>query len=226
MARPPFDVNVIDKMTPAVVAQGHRILQTHRFSDDDEEHVARLLEALDPPHGAVILDNGCGIGEVSLLMAKARSDTSYVLANISQVQLDMCPSGAQFGALLCDSHKLPLPPACVHAVMFSSSLAQMDEAVALAEAYRVLRPGGKLLLNELVRTYGDGAELERVLACRALTFPQLLSAVELAGFEVRSYIWPRYDDSHFRELLAADGLERLGRGLKPILLTATKRSAS
>lgn len=220
--RPPFNVDVIDRYTPDVLAAGHRILQTHRYADTDEAHVAVLLEHLDPPQGAIVVDNGCGVGEVSRLMKLARPDLRFLLVNLSHVQMAACPDTDGFLHYIGDSHSLDLPAECVDAVMFSSALSQMDEAVALREAHRLLMPGGVLLVNEPVRMAGDGAELERLLACRTLPWRKLLDAIEAAGFDVAHWEFPSYSDSHFRELLANDGLDRLLEGVRPMIVKASK----
>lgn len=221
--RPPFNVDVIDRYTPDVLAAGHRILQTHRYADTDEAHVAVLLEHLDPPQGAIVVDNGCGVGEVSRLMRLARPDLRFLLVNLSHVQMAACPDTDGFLHYIGDSHSLDLPDECVDAVMFSSALSQMDEAVALREAYRLLMPGGVLLVNEPVRMHGDGAELERLLACRTLPVDGLLAAVKAAGFQSATWAMPAYTDAHFRGLLAKDGLEHLLEGVRPMIVRAVKQ---
>lgn len=218
--RPPFDLAAIEAGTPSVLAAGHRLLQTFRYDEDDGEHVARLLQALRPAKDATVLDAGCGVGEVCRLMAERRPDLRFIMVNLSPTQLAHCPQGDRFQALLADCHELPLEDACVDAVMFSSALCQMDETVALSEAFRVLRPGGALLVNEPVRIHGDGVELERLLACRALRFEDMLEAVGTAGFPVVRVEWPTGDASHFRSLMG--DMAHLLDGVRPLIVKAVK----
>ncbi len=220
--RPPVDIEAIEAMTPAVMASGHRIFQTHRYSADDREHVAKLLEVMAPRPDAVVLDAGCGIGEVARIMAQMRPDLAFFLANISALQLSLCPDGAEFLSLHCDFHELPLPDGCVAAVMFSSALPQMDEKVALAQAFRVLIPGGVLLVNEPIRIEGDGIELEQRCACRTLTAEGMIFAIERAGFDVQSHVFPESNDAHFRALLVADGMGHLADTIRPLIVRAIK----
>lgn len=166
MSRPPFDLVTIEAGTPIAMASGHRIFQTHRYAADDQAHVDKLLEVMAPAQSATVLDAGCGIGEVARLMAVRRPDLRFILVNLSPTQLAHCPQGDRFKVLCADYHNLPLPDACVDAVMFSSALSQMDEEHALPEAFRVMRRDAVLLVNEPVRIGGDGAELENLLACR------------------------------------------------------------
>lgn len=217
---PAFNLAAVEAATTAGVAAGHRVFQTHKYAATDAEHVAYLLEILAPPPGALVLDNGCGIGEVPRLMHQTRPDLRFVLVNLSEMQLGMCPQGRQFIPLVCDSHRLDLPANCVDAVMFSSSLCQMDEARALAEAYRVLVPGGTLLVNEPTRVSGDGQALEQALACRTLTFNEMLAAIEHAGFKVNLHLRPVGSSEHMRRLMG-EGAHMMDN-VEPLIVKAAK----
>lgn len=223
--RPPFNLEAVEASTVAGLEAGHRVFHTHRFAEDDQGQVALLLEEMDPPEGAIVLDAGCGIGEVSRLMSEIRPDLSFVLVNVSPFQMSLCPVGEQYLPVLEDCHDLDIADENVDAVMFSSALCQMDTAVALAEAARVLRAGGVLLINDMARTFDDDGSMENILAARVLKEPQLVELIEAAGFTIDSVTAPEYSDKTFRELLAADGLEHLIDGVYPIIIRATKGRA-
>lgn len=218
--RPPIDLAVIDAQTGPMIAGGHRVFQTHKYAGDDAAHVGILLRRFDLPHGALVLDAGCGIGEVSRLMAEQRPDLSFVMMNLSQHQLAHCPTGPQFFAALDDCHACKLPDGFVDAAMYSSALCQMDIPVALAEARRVLKPGGVLLINDMVRTHGTPEEMEQALAARVLTVTDLLECIEDAGFKTDSVALPDYDATHFEGLLHEAGLSHLLDGIVPVIVRA------
>lgn len=218
--RPPIDMEAINANTEAVLASGHRILQTHKYADTDGGHVAYLLQQFDLPHGTQVLDAGCGVGEVARLMSEQRPDLSFVLMNLSLLQLSHCPQGPQYIHALDDCHQCLLVDGAVGAVMFSSALCQMDIPVALAEARRVLVPGGVLLINEMVRSSGTPDEMEAVLAARVLTLPQLLADVRAAGFVVDTIDEPEYDASHFIAMLESNGMKHLLDGVTPVVIRA------
>lgn len=119
-------------------------------------------------------------------------------------------------------HTMDVNDGAVDAVMFSSALCQMDEQVALAEAARVLKDGGVLLINDMARHTDDGGAMEKVLAARVLPQADLIGAVEAAGFIIESVVTPEFSDNHFRELLAEGGIEYLIEGVYPIIIRATK----
>lgn len=218
MSRPQINIEAIDAATAAVIADGHRVLQTHMYADTEEEQVRFLLDCLNPQEGAVILDAGCGVGMVSELMYGLRPDLRFVLANISEYQLLQCPSGEQYEQVLCDLHATPLDSASVDAAMYSSTLCQLDIPVALREARRVIRAGGTLLINDMVRDTEDAKGLEPLVAARVLYANDLCREVMDAGFDILSVGTPDYNDSYFRGLLGEHG--NLLDGVRPIILVA------
>lgn len=218
--RPPIDIAAIEEVMPSVLASGHRILQTHKYASTDEAHTDYLLRHFDPPQGALVLDAGCGVGEVSRLMSARRPDLSFVLMNLSAVQLAHCPVGEQYVPMLDDCHACRLHDCAVDAVMFSSALCQMDIPVALVEARRVLVTGGVMMVNEMVREYGDPEEMESKMAARVLRIDKLLGEIEAAGFSVGTVDFPDYDASHFSAMLDMSGIGYLLDPIKPVIIRA------
>lgn len=221
--RPPIDMANIDANTEAVLAAGHRILQTHKYADTDAGHVGYLLDRFDLPQGALVLDAGCGVGEVARLMSERRPDLAFILMNLSMLQLSHCPVGKQFMHALDDCHDCLLRDGAVDAVMFSSALCQMDIPVALAEARRVMAPGGVLLVNDMVRAAGTPDEMEAALAARVLTLAELAGHIEAAGFTVSSVEQPQYDASNFIGMLEENGMAHLLDGVTPVVIRATAK---
>lgn len=222
MTRPPFNLAAVERATVASMAAGLRVFQTHYYRDTEQDHVAFLLERFNLPQGALVLDAGCGIGEVSRLMADMRPDLAFVLVNISPYQLALCPKGERFIKIRCDCHSIEITDGNVDAAMYSSTLCQLDEKVALAEAHRVLTDGGVLLINDMVRHADDNGALEYAVAARVLTKADLVATVEAAGFTITDIIEPRSSDAHFRAMLEAGGIAHLIDSISPIIIRATK----
>lgn len=153
-------------------------------------------------------------------MAELRPDLFFVMTNISPLQLSLCPSGPQFAAVLDDCHAMSFDDGVFDAVMFSSALCQMDTAVALGEARRVLKADGVLLINDMVRETDDGGFMESALAARVLRPETLRTMIEEAGFDIERFETLPFDDGHFRDLLERDGLERVLEGVSPIIVRA------
>jgi len=214
--KPNFNLELVNMATKVAMDRGDRILQTHWYADTDEGQADYLLATLNPPLNAVILDNGCGIGEICRLFAKKRPDLQFVMTNISEYQLGFCPDGVK---ILCDSHELKLPSDCVDAVMLSSTLCQLDAQVALDECYRVLVDGGILLINDMVR-FNDNTELEDNLAARVVKPEKMRDQLEFAGFTVDEFSVGLGDDAKFRKMMA--GNEHWLNEVKSVIVRAIK----
>lgn len=215
----------LDALHPDLVARGLRLLQPFRFAETDAKHIEVLLAAADFPAGARVLDVGCGVGRCAELMHEARPDLSFVLLNFSQAQLADCPE--RFETHLADAHALPFEEASFDAVMFNAALGNMDAKVALAEATRVLKPGGVLFLNELELGPEAGTEIERVLCFQAFQ-PEALSAfcADL-GLGCDSVEAPPVFSAHLREHWdAEESYEEVFADIRPCLWRFTKQGAT
>jgi SAM-dependent methyltransferase len=137
----------VGRVTRTLVDHGHSILQSHKLGANGWYHVAALLDYFDPPNGAHVLDVGCGVGTVAGLMREQRPDLLFTLLNISGAQLEMCPSG--MAKARADMHALPFPAGSFDAVMYCYSLGHGLLDQCIAEAARVLRPGGVLFIYDL-----------------------------------------------------------------------------
>ena len=114
--------------------------------------VAGMLELLQVPVGGAILDVPCGWGRHAVLLAQAGyrvvgSDLSYAL-------LARAPAGPHY--LAADIRRQPLKDASFDAVInvFTSLGLFLDDAediAALREAHRLLKPGGRFLLESMHR---------------------------------------------------------------------------
>src|SRR6478735_3012109 len=131
-----MDLEAVEEATETVLDMGVRIFNGALFGADEREHVAVLLAVLNPPEGALVLDAGCGVGEMARLMHEARPDLDFLLVNASEVQLEHCPT--QFYRLRADFHDLPVPDASADVVVFSYAICQSgDWPRVLREAHRI-----------------------------------------------------------------------------------------
>jgi len=210
--------SAVDAATEQVLATGIRVFNGALFGANEAEHVAVLLEALNPPEGAMVLDAGCGVGEMARLMLDARPDLDFLLVNTSAAQLAHCPEDTH--RLLGDFHDLTdVPDASADAVIFSYAICHSgDWPRALAEARRILKPGGVLLINDMARLEGDNTEFEQVLGARVHAPEEVEMWAAMAGFGLDLAVAPTVEVERMRELLADDELaDRLLAGVVPTI---------
>lgn len=160
--------------------------------------------APDMPPGGVVLDIGTGQGH-SLAELAQRFKPSHIHA------LDPEPDFATRCAAMrhacsvpvtlhaAHAERIPLPDASVDLVLCHQTLHHIvDQTTALAEVFRVLKPGGRLLLAESTRAYIH-SWIIRLLFRHPMhvqrSAEEFLAMVKAAGFEVRPeqvstpYLW-------------------------------------
>jgi ubiquinone/menaquinone biosynthesis C-methylase UbiE len=183
-------------------AKGIRLLQGARFAPTDEGHVRVLLDHMAPPECAMILDVGCGFGEVAKIVGKIRRDLKFILLNKNWSQLSRAPDLS--GRVQADAHGIPLTKHAVDGVIFCYSLCHMNFTTALSEAYRITKPGGFMFVFDYDRLRGDDNLFMRRLFARALPFAIMREVAECHGWQFHSYASPDSDDTLFREAFGND----------------------
>jgi ubiquinone/menaquinone biosynthesis C-methylase UbiE len=115
---------------------------------------AALLSLVPPDTGGSLLDIGTGTGRVLELLAPRVRRALGVDASKSMLALARArlagPDYAHCAVRLADMYRLPLASGSYDTVVLQMVLHHAEEpAVVVAEAARVLRPGGRLLLIDL-----------------------------------------------------------------------------
>ncbi|MGA4837851.1 class I SAM-dependent methyltransferase [Streptomyces sp. G45] len=155
-----------------------------------------LIDQLDPAPGSRVLDIGCGTGAPALRLAE-RTRSRVTGITVSKKQLDRCqerraahPAGERVDFAYGNAMDLAYADASFDAAWTIDCLPHLsDRPLGLREAYRVLKPGGRLLLTEF--TQRGRASAEEEAAYRELwtsppltTFATLLQQIEETGFDV------------------------------------------
>lgn len=214
VARAYTDPAVVAQVSRWLVDRGDTVLQIHRLAESQVGHVRALLQFFDPPADARILDVGCGVGGVADIMAAERPDLRFTLLNDSAEQLALCPS--RFETLCADAHNIPLPDASVDAAMICYALGHMDLGAALKECSRVTRPGGILLIYELIGE--DSRRLLEVMDFEAYSTEKITAAAAQAGYALDGMLMPeRTHVEHFFDKMPAARFAEVFEGISPAL---------
>ncbi|MBS0638515.1 MAG: class I SAM-dependent methyltransferase [Acetobacteraceae bacterium] len=152
---------------------------------------ARLVNALGDRRGCV-LDAGCGTGGLLSVLCQHRPDMTAI-----GIEYDAGAARRAYdksGALVTRGSVNALPFADgVFDVAVSADVlchAAVDPALALAELRRVLRPGGRLVVNMPAYAWLASAHDRQVHNVRRLTAPGTAALLVRAGFtSVRARYW-------------------------------------
>lgn len=149
------------------------------------QHVAAEIEPAAPDFS--LLDAGCGTGGMLNVVRQ-----KFPVANLTGVDQSThaleLTAARQTGAKLIPAsvQELPFPEHSFDFVLSLDVLVSvgLDESLAVHEAHRVLRPGGRLILNVAALEFLKGAHDCAVDADRRYTQRQLQALLEVAHFYV------------------------------------------
>ena len=209
-------------------ATSRRIEAMYR-SEDAVRRRRAVLGALQPSAGERVVDIGTGPGFVARELADAVGQGGHVLAvDTSEPMLGLaerrCADAPQVRLRIADATALPADDASFAAavsVQVYEYIADMD--VALAELYRVLRPGGRAAVvssdwTSLVWQAGDEDSMRRVLEafsehCAHQELPRTLGPrLRAAGFTIAAQqVLPQFNPVFEPESFSAGLCDLIGR---------------
>jgi len=138
-----------------------------------------------PRDARTILDAGCGLGAGTRRITDRFPRALVAGLNISVWQLRQVRGRGVKATVAADATALPIGSASVDAVLAIESAEHFDTREDfLAEARRVLRPGGVIALSDMIFREGDAISEQMLLPRRRVrTIGEYEEALRGAGFE-------------------------------------------
>jgi ubiquinone/menaquinone biosynthesis C-methylase UbiE len=139
--------------------------------------VDAVLAAADHRGGGQVLDLGCGTGQLSIPLAEAGADVTAV--DISPLMIEKLAAKAETAGIrnlkgvVVSMEELDVPPQSLDLVVSNYALHHLrdDEKVALLEkAHRWLRPGGKLVVGDMMFGRGASSRDREIIASKMMVF--------------------------------------------------------
>jgi len=175
---------------------------------ENSAHKALMVFALTPNYnkwifgafreyleGRTVLEVGCGIGNLSGYFASVSSrflalDTSETF--IGHMKLDQ-PRAEVLHLSITDDRAAELASEGIEAVVSANVLEHVpDDEKALSNIFRILKPGGRLLLFVPALRAIYGTLDEAVSHCRRYDRSELRAKAERAGFEVEKLYFTNF----------------------------------
>ena len=151
----------------------------------------RLIRALDGVDG-VVLDAGCGTGGLLRRLTTRRPDLSAFGVDFSSAAAARAATKSGAAVACASVESLPFADDSFDAVVSADVLCHrsLEPATALAEMGRVLRPGGRLVLNLPAYDWLKSAHDARVHTARRSTAGGLRRLLTGLGYtDVRPRYW-------------------------------------
>ncbi|MHA1521334.1 MAG: class I SAM-dependent methyltransferase [Promethearchaeota archaeon] len=117
-----------------------------------------LMGLCNFPERSQILMIGCGVGKSTFYLAEKYPQYSFLGIDLAETSIEMAKEKVHEQNLtervqfqIADAHKLPFEDNTFDGVFTEFMAYFLDHPVALKEFFRVLKPGGNLGLNELMK---------------------------------------------------------------------------
>jgi SAM-dependent methyltransferase len=149
------------------------------------QHVAASIRPASPHFS--LLDAGCGTGGMLQVVRQDFPDSDLTGIDASAHAIELATARDIHATLRpANVHDLPFPENNFHFVLSLDVLSHtgVDDSLATHEMHRVLRPGGRLLLNLAAFDFLKGAHDCAVDVDRRYTRPQVRALLTGANFQI------------------------------------------
>ena len=134
--------------TAEYLRHGLRLFQAIMVAETEAEHAEILHRKIGAPVGSLYIDMGCGVGEMSRLFGAIDPAGHFISVTNSEVQAALTRDMGGSEVILTDFHNTGIPGGVADVVMFNETWGYGDPQRLAAEAYRLLKPGGRLFIKD------------------------------------------------------------------------------
>lgn len=180
---------------------GAYLFNAARLAPTEEEHCQLYYEFVQPKQGSLIVDLGCGSGEVGAWFRKF--DPSLLVMNVVNDD-SLIHKMLELGRECINSSMdaTPLPDSVADNVMFNESIGHVSLVAAFREAARLLRTGGVLTIKDFSPVSPATSRLHLDHWGYTIHSPEdfICEAVK-AGFSVQALIHPPMFTKHWYDIM-------------------------
>lgn len=133
-----------ERATQEFLDAGITVFQGAMLSESELEHCHILFKMFQPQ--GTLIDMGCGIGGVAAVFKAIDPDLEIIGVTSSPAQISKALPGVHM--IEADMSAVPLPDGCADMVMFNESFGYAPVRCLMDEAFRLLKPGGRLCIKD------------------------------------------------------------------------------
>ncbi len=185
--------------TSEYLAQGLLLFQATPLGETDQAASDALLGYAQIAPGATVIDMGCGVAGLQ----RTTSVADLHFKNVTNCQAQVTEIGrVGLQAVFADFADTGLPGAQADAVIFCESFGYGKTDALLAETFRLLKPGGRCVIKDVIPTVGANPSILRSWGYRPTSPTTMIDAAFRAGLELVQLVTPKTYPAKWRDVMA------------------------
>jgi ubiquinone/menaquinone biosynthesis C-methylase UbiE len=175
-------------MQPQDYAYLYELEQTFWWFVGMREITRSLLDPIISGRAGLVLDAGCGTGGMMAQLTRYAAEQRIVGIDSSETALRFCVQRQQQMLARASVSELPFPDSTFDLITSFDVLQHVPEqkdATAIAEFYRILRPGGIAFIRVAAYQWMRGGHDDAIAVQRRYHLDELTAHLRNAGFVIR-----------------------------------------